>query len=176
MTQHPFSAVNEFHNAFGVPVLPAPEWPSEERRSLRRRLLMEEVRELSEADAGHDMIEFADALADIVYIVMGTALEHGIPLDIVFDIVQKTNMAKLGPDGKPIYRGDGKVLKPEGWVPPTVLIENELMARGWTPEVDRAAREATHRMLEERLAVTQQSGGQFQDHIDQQKPIDISRA
>lgn len=174
--QHPFEAVNEFMSAFGHPVLPAPAWPPEERRTLRRNLLMEEIRELSAADSAHDMVEFADALADIIYIVMGTALEHGIPLDKVFALVHKTNMAKLGPDGRPIYRGDGKVMKPEGWVPPTVLIKSELFARGWSQEVDRIARAATEQMLIKRAAAAQTSSDHFQDHVAQQQPIDTSKA
>lgn len=112
--------VRAFHEAFGVPVLPAPQMPHEERRKLRYRLLKEEFEEYVAAENNDDLNEVADALGDMAYIIAGTALEYGIPLDRVLDEIQRSNMAKLGPDGKPIVRPDGKILKPEGWTPPDV--------------------------------------------------------
>jgi predicted HAD superfamily Cof-like phosphohydrolase len=84
---------------------------------LRIRLLREEFDEYIKAENEDDIVEIADALADIIYIACGTAVSYGIPLDKVFDEVHRSNMAKLV-DGKPIRRDDGKVLKPEGWTPP----------------------------------------------------------
>ena len=65
-------------------------------------------------------MEVADALADLVYVIYGAALEYGIPLDRVFAEVHRSNMAKLGADGRPILREDGKILKPDGWTLPNV--------------------------------------------------------
>jgi predicted HAD superfamily Cof-like phosphohydrolase len=83
------------------------------------KLLAEEMYEYTVAENENDIIEIADALADIIYIACGTAASYGIPLDKVFEEVHRSNMAKLV-DGKPIYREDGKVLKPEGWTPPDI--------------------------------------------------------
>lgn len=112
--------VLEFHMAFDVPVLPAPQFPSEDRRKLRYRILKEEFYEYVAAENEDNFEEVADALGDMAYIIAGTALEYGIPLDRVLDAIHAANMAKLGPDGKPIKRADGKVIKPEGWQPPNI--------------------------------------------------------
>jgi predicted HAD superfamily Cof-like phosphohydrolase len=70
-----------------------------------------------QAESEDDIVEIADALADIIYIACGTAVSYGIPLNRVFDEVHRSNMAKLV-DGKVIRRADGKILKPDGWTPP----------------------------------------------------------
>src|SRR6185312_7259958 len=102
----PFQMVREFHEAFLVPVQDRPGFSDSERRKLRQRLLWEEYREYVQAEDADDFIELADALADMVYIIAGTAVEYGINLDAVFAEVHRSNMAKLGPDGKPIHRAD----------------------------------------------------------------------
>jgi predicted HAD superfamily Cof-like phosphohydrolase len=112
--------VREFHEAFGVPVLPTPQMPHEERRKLRYRILKEEFEEYVAAENDDDLAEVADALGDMAYIIAGTALEYGIPLDRVLDAIHASNMAKLGPDGKPLKREDGKVIKPDGWQAPDI--------------------------------------------------------
>ena len=112
--------VREFHEAFDVPILPAAQMPHEERRKLRYRILKEEFEEYVAAENDDDLAEVADALGDMAYIIAGTALEYGIPLDRVLDEIHRSNMAKLGPDGKPIKRADGKVIKPDGWQPPNI--------------------------------------------------------
>lgn len=112
--------VRQFHEAFGVPVLPKPQFPSDERRELRAKILEEEWGEYLEAEATNNFEEVADALGDMAYIIAGTALEYGIPLDRVLDAIHAANMAKLGQDGKPIKREDGKVIKPAGWQPPNI--------------------------------------------------------
>lgn len=113
--------VREFHEAFDVPVLPSPKLPAEERRVLRFRILQEEFDEYLEAEQDNDIVEIADALADMAYIIAGTALEYGIPLDRVIDAVHKSNMSKLGPDGKAIKRADGKVTKGPHYAPPDIV-------------------------------------------------------
>ena len=120
MHKHPHDAVREFHEAFNLPVGSRPNLPTHDVRTLRQNLLREEFTEYMDAEHTDDIVEIADALADIIYIACGTAVAYGIPLDDVFAEVHRSNMAKLGPDGKPIYRDDGKVLKPADWSPPDV--------------------------------------------------------
>lgn len=111
--------VREFHETFGVPVSDSPRHDLK-LQSLRIKLLTEEFREYLEAEECRSLTEIADALADMCVIICGTALTYGIPLDKVFDEVHRSNMSKLGEDGKPIYRGDGKVLKGPGYFKPDI--------------------------------------------------------
>ena len=114
-----FTNVKEFHHAFGQRIGDKPEFPDEDERKLRVKLLREEFREYLDGESFNDLVEVADALADIIYIACGTAVSYGIPLDDVFAEVHRSNMAKLV-DGKVIRREDGKVQKPEGWMPPDI--------------------------------------------------------
>jgi predicted HAD superfamily Cof-like phosphohydrolase len=109
----------EFQTAVGQNVSEVPEFPDENERVLRRKLLKEEVEEYFDGEDKDDLENVAKELADIIYIVCGTAASYGIPLDRVFEAVHSSNMAKLV-DGKPIRREDGKILKPEGWTPPDI--------------------------------------------------------
>lgn len=118
--KHPHDAVLEFHKAFNLTIGDRAGFPDKDIRALRRRLLNEEFTEYLQAETKDDLVEVADALADIIYIACGTAIAYGIPLDTVFTEVHRSNMAKLGPGGKPIYRDDGKVMKPTDWSPPNV--------------------------------------------------------
>ena len=108
-----FSDVKEFQTAVGQHVGEKPELPSSKERELRIRLLKEEYEEYIQGECKNDLENIAKELADIIYIVCGTAVSYGIPLDRVFDEVHRSNMAKLV-DGKPVRRDDGKILKPEG--------------------------------------------------------------
>lgn len=114
-------AVAAFHKAFGLPrrATPSADIP-EVLAELRVRLLAEEVKEFAEASAAHDLTAMADALADIAYVVYGTAVTYGIDLDAVLAEVHRSNMSKLGHDGRPILRVDGKVLKSARYTPPDV--------------------------------------------------------
>lgn len=114
--------VAAFHLACGVPHLDRPAVPSPERIALRRSLINEEVNnELFPAMMENDLVGVADALADSIYVLIGTALEYGIPLGHVWVAVQNANMAKVDPKtGLVNKRADGKVLKPEGWTPPNI--------------------------------------------------------
>jgi len=114
-----FTDVRDFHQAFGQRIGEKPEFPDREERILRRKLITEEFNELTDAEYANDLVEVADALADIIYIACGTAVSYGIPLDDVFAEVHRSNMAKLV-DGKVIRREDGKVQKPEGWTAPDI--------------------------------------------------------
>ena len=114
-----FTDVRDFHQAFGQPIGEKPELPDTPERELRIELLREEFEEYMDAEIENNLVEVADALADIIYIACGTAVSYGIPLDKLFDEVHRSNMAKLV-DGKVIRRPDGKVQKPEGWTAPDV--------------------------------------------------------
>lgn len=116
-------AVERFHRSFGLGI-------SEEQRAdlgknknaLRFNLMDEENKEYLEAATANDMVEVADALGDMLYILCGTILEHGMQYKIeeVFEEIQRSNMSKLGVDGKPIYREDGKVLKGPNYFKPNI--------------------------------------------------------
>ncbi|MCX7669636.1 MAG: hypothetical protein N2439_06165 [Anaerolineae bacterium] len=106
--------VQQFHEAFGVPVAPRPtaDLPPAVR-ALRARLLAEELAEYEAAAAAGDIVAVADALTDLAYVLFGTYLAHGLQeaADALFDEVHRSNMSKLDENGQPIYRTDGKVLK-----------------------------------------------------------------
>jgi len=114
-----YTDVKDFHIAFGQRVGTRPELPNMNERNLRIKLLAEEYREYTVAENENDIVEIADALADIIYIACGTAVSYGIPLDILFAEVHRSNMAKLV-NGKVLRREDGKIQKPEGWKAPDV--------------------------------------------------------
>lgn len=112
--QKQLKAVHEFHSAFGLGINQSPVGDlGESKNLLRFNLMKEENEEYLEAVQNDDIIEIADALGDMLYILCGTILEHGLQhkIEEVFDEIQRSNMSKLGADGKPIYREDGKVLK-----------------------------------------------------------------
>jgi predicted HAD superfamily Cof-like phosphohydrolase len=109
--------VLDFQKAFKVSMPDQPKMLSKRRARLRQSLLEEEVKELREAN---NILDVADAICDILYITYGTAHEYGISdrLVMLFDEVHRSNMSKMGPDGKPIFRKDGKILKPETYLEP----------------------------------------------------------
>jgi len=117
------AAVTEFHNAFGLGINEAPKADlGEQKNLLRFNLMKEENEEYLEAATNNNLTEVADALGDMLYILCGTILEHGMQYKIeeVFDEIQRSNMSKLGADGKPIYRKDGKVLKGPSYFKPNI--------------------------------------------------------
>ena len=113
-----FQKVKHFMETFGQEVKTSPEYPSNDVAALRYDLIKEEVEELFEALGKKDFVEVADALTDILYVTYGAGHAFGIDLDACFDEVQRSNMSKLGADGKPIYREDGKVLKGPNYFAP----------------------------------------------------------
>lgn len=115
-----FEKVGDFMEAFGQEVLTEPALPSAELARLRLELIREEVEELNVGIEGMDLVEIADALTDILYVVYGAGHAFGIDLDACLAEVHRSNMTKLGADGRPIYREDGKVLKGENYEPPNL--------------------------------------------------------
>ena len=115
-----FELAGDFMNAFGQEVLTEPTCPSPELAKLRLELIREEVEELNVGIEGMDIVEIADALTDILYVVYGAGHAFGIDLDECYQEVHRSNMSKLGEDGKPIYREDGKVLKGPNYFHPNL--------------------------------------------------------
>jgi predicted HAD superfamily Cof-like phosphohydrolase len=115
--------VRAFHDAFGIPNAQAPTGAIGDRDALLRyKLIREENEEYLDAAMRGDLVEVADALGDILYILCGTLLKHGLEHKIhdVFREIQRSNMSKLDADGKPIYRDDGKVLKSDRYFKPDI--------------------------------------------------------
>ncbi len=106
-----FNSVKKFMRTFGQEVKEKAGFPNEKITTLRYELIKEELEELKEAITKKDIKEVADALTDILYVTYGAGHAFGIDLDKCFDEVQKSNMSKLGVDGRPIYNEKGKVMK-----------------------------------------------------------------
>ena len=106
-----FLKVKKFMDTYGQEVKFKAEFPNKNIVKLRLNLIEEELQELQEAIKQEDLLEVADALTDILYVTYGAGHAFGIDLDNCFDEVQKSNMSKLGTDGKPIYNQSGKVMK-----------------------------------------------------------------
>jgi predicted HAD superfamily Cof-like phosphohydrolase len=115
--------VRDFHDAFRVPVrhTPSTELPDNEIE-LRFNLMKEENEEYLEAAKNGDIVEIADALGDMLYILCGTINAHGLQekMALVFEEIQRSNMSKLDDNGEPIYREDGKVMKSSNYFKPDI--------------------------------------------------------
>lgn len=120
-----FEKVKEFHDKFEVITHTKPFFPDPATIHLRVDLIEEELQELREAIAEQNIVEVADALSDLLYVVYGMGDVFGIDLDKTFAEVHRSNMSKLGEDGKPVRRADGKVLKGPNYSPPdlTFILE-----------------------------------------------------
>jgi predicted HAD superfamily Cof-like phosphohydrolase len=134
--------VREFHRVYGQPIRETPGVPPAERVDLRIALIAEEFLEFlaatgmpgSEVEfiggmieegrkrrtSSFDLVEVADALADMAYVIEGACLEFGIDSEKVLEEVQRSNMSKLGDDGKPVYNESGKVIKGPNYSPPNI--------------------------------------------------------
>jgi len=106
-----FNKVKTFMETFGQEVKTKPSFSTDKINGLRYDLIKEELDELKEAMEKKDLLEVADALADILYVTYGAGHAFGIDLDKCFKEVQNSNMSKLGEDSKPIYNEFGKVMK-----------------------------------------------------------------
>jgi len=116
-------AVKNFHTAYKLGYSETPKANlGMEKNLLRYKLMREENEEYLEAANKNDLVEVADALGDLLYILCGTIIEHGLQhkIEAVFDEIQRSNMSKLGADGEPIYREDGKVLKGPNYFKPNI--------------------------------------------------------
>ena len=113
-----FQSVKLFMQIFGQEVKSKSEFPSERITKLRCNLIKEELNEFEKAVKDKNLKEVADSLTDILYVTYGAGHAFGINLDECFEEVQKSNMSKLGEDGKPIYNEQGKVMKGEKYFKP----------------------------------------------------------
>ena len=121
--QSRIKSVKEFHTAFNLGINETPVVNlGEAKNMLRFNLMKEENEEYLEAANNNDLTEVADALGDMLYILCGTIIEHGMQYKIeeVFEEIQRSNMSKLGNDGKPVLREDGKVLKGPNYFRPDI--------------------------------------------------------
>ena len=116
----PFELVGDFMEAFGQEVNVEPTLRDRDTQDLRLDLIAEELEELDLAVKNNDIVEVADALTDLLYVVYGAGHAFGIDLDECFSEVHESNMSKLDKNGKPIYREDGKVLKGPNYAPPNL--------------------------------------------------------
>lgn len=144
--------VREFHETYGQPLRTTPSLEVPELH-MRMQLVAEEFMELVEAAYGdkalkilepaweeaiqadegsRDIIEVVDALGDLIYVIYGFAHTIGVDLNKILDEIQSSNMSKVGADGKPIYRADGKILKGPNFVEPD--ISKILKKQGWVNE------------------------------------------
>ncbi|OWP84388.1 hypothetical protein BWK59_05670 [Flavobacterium davisii] len=116
-------SVSLFHQSFGLGIKKVTKADlGNDLNQLRFNLMKEENEEYLEAVQNNNLVEVADALGDMLYILCGTILEHGLQekIEEIFEEIQKSKMSKLGLDGKPIYREDGKVLKGPNYFKPNI--------------------------------------------------------
>lgn len=121
--QEAIDYVQTFHDSFKIHSTDTPTVDVEERLiDLRHKLMGEENDEYLEAAKNGDMVEVADALGDMLYILCGTIITHGMQYKIeeVYSEIQRSNMSKLDSDGNPIYREDGKVMKSDQYFKPNI--------------------------------------------------------
>ena len=115
-----FDDVKNFMEIYGQEVKTKPSFPSEKIVQLRYDLIKEELDEFSVAIKDKDIVEVADALTDLLYVVYGAGHAFGVNLDKCFAEVQRSNMSKLGEDGNPIYNENGKVMKGPNYSKPNL--------------------------------------------------------
>ena len=115
-----FNEVKTFMETYGQEVKKTPSFPDNKIIQLRIDLIKEELKEFQEAINNKDLLEIADALTDILYVTYGAGHSFGIDLDKCFAEVQRSNMSKLGENGKPIYNEHGKVMKGPNYIKPNL--------------------------------------------------------
>ena len=115
-----YNMVKEFHKAFNHPTPDTITKLDDERKKIRASWVIEEVNEFLEAKT---IAEEMDAICDAIYFLLGSAVEMNIEPSHIFELIQKANMSKLFPDGKPHYNGQNKVIKPDNWVAPDNAIK-----------------------------------------------------
>ncbi len=119
--------VLEFHEQFDIHVAPKPSVPNDATQTLRNRLIQEEFEELQEAMQSKDLPAMAKELADLLYVVYGTAVSLGIDIEPVFKEVHRSNMSKVGG----YKREDGKWVKPPTYSPASLedILETQSLSK-----------------------------------------------
>mgnify|MGYP001329391545 FL=1 len=123
MIKKELESVKLFHKKFNIDYLNEPKANIPDKiKELRFKLMEEENLEYLKATKENDIVEIADALGDMLYILCGTIISHGLQnkIEEIFQEIQNSNMSKLGDNGKPIYRDDGKVLKGPNYFKPDI--------------------------------------------------------
>lgn len=117
---HTLNRVNEFHQAFNLKIQKNPDLSDQQTNQLRISLLQEELDELKKALTEQNQVAALDALVDLQYVLDGAFISLGLAEKKVpaFEIIHASNMSKLGLDGKPVHREDGKAMKGPNYVPP----------------------------------------------------------
>jgi predicted HAD superfamily Cof-like phosphohydrolase len=121
--QEQIAAVTKFHEVYRIPYAVQPTTNVDPQLiALRHRLMAEENEEYLEAALAGNLVEVADALGDMLYILCGTMITHGMQekIEEVFREIRRSNLSKLGADGQPIYREDGKVMKGPNYFKPDI--------------------------------------------------------
>ncbi len=126
MIKGQIKALLDFHEKGKLHISEHPNLPYQLERELRRRLLKEEFREYLDAEEADDLVGIARELADMVYVICGTAVSYGIDLDAVLCEVTRANADKVSDPEKIVWDENGKVKKPDGWKPPNVLAALQL--------------------------------------------------
>lgn len=112
--------VKQFADTYFAYQSSVPHFPENEVITMRVHLITEELEELEDAINARDIVSVADALGDLLYVVAGAALAFGLPQRAIVEEIHRSNMSKLGEDGKPVLRDDGKVLKGPNFTPPDI--------------------------------------------------------
>lgn len=118
MTQ--YHKVKTFHKIYDCHIGNSASFPKDDERELRKNLLREEFEEYLAAEADDNLVEVADALGDMLYIIYGTAVSYGLPINEIFDEIHNSNLSKLDENGVPIRRADGKILKGPNYFRPNI--------------------------------------------------------
>ena len=112
--------VHEFHRFYGCDIGSVPKLPADNVRELRKALIKEEFEEYLLGEKNNDLVEIVDALGDLLYVIYGACITYGLPIDEVFEEIHRSNLSKLGEDGKPLRRADGKIVKGPNYFPPNI--------------------------------------------------------
>ena len=128
--------VERFMEACGQTVYASPLIPTADVVDLRISLMYEELMgtgELVDSMQKSDLVGVADGIADLLYVVIGTAAAYGINAQEIFNEVQRSNMTKVMPDGSVHKREDGKILKPDTFSPADIksIIERQIVRTRW---------------------------------------------
>jgi len=121
--------LRDFHEKFGLTINDTPTIPGDDVLQFRINLINEEAEEFEQAAKARNLVEMADALADVIYVALGAAVSLGIELDPVFQEVHRSNMTKVWSDGQVRRREDGKVIKPPTYSPANIAQELQRQAR-----------------------------------------------
>jgi predicted HAD superfamily Cof-like phosphohydrolase len=121
--------LRDFHEKFGLTINDTPTIPGDDVLQFRVNLINEEAEEFEQAAKARNLVEMADALADVIYVALGAAVSLGIDLEPVFEEVHRSNMTKVWADGQVRRREDGKVIKPPTYSPANIAQELERQAR-----------------------------------------------